>query len=107
MLRFCVRVLGFLLLAAGFAALVIDGTRSIAAESVSMSRFGELCAWLLPKAFPLLQPAVERNIHPLLWDPVLRGFFLTPSWIVLCALGLLLILVARRRRPQVGFSSRP
>ncbi len=107
MFRFCIRVLGFLLLAAGFAALVIDGTRSIAASNLVMARFGELCAWLLPKAFPLLQPAVERNIHPLLWDPVLRGFFLTPAWIVLSALGLMLILIVKRRRLKVGFSSRP
>ena len=107
MLRFLLRALGMLLLTAGFAALIIDGTRTIAASSLLMARFGDLCTYLLPKLFPLLQPAVERNVHPLLWDPLLRGFFLTPSWMVLTLFGLLLIWMAKRRRVAVGYSSRP
>lgn len=108
MLRFLVRTFGLILLAAGFAALIIDGTRSIAASSMTMARFGDLCNYLFPKLFPFLQPAVERNLHPLLWDPVLRGFFLAPSWLVLTVFGLLLIWMAKRRqRVTVGYSSRP
>ena len=107
MLRFLVRALGLLLLAAGFAALIVDGTRSIAASSPSIARFGDLCSYLFPKLYPLLQPAIERNVHPLLWDPMLRGFFLVPGWIVLTAFGLLLIWMAKRRRISVGYSSRP
>ena len=107
MLRFLVRAFGLVLLTAGFAALIVDGTRSIAASAVSMSRFGDLCNYLFPKLFPLLQPAIERNVHPLLWDPLLRGFFLVPGWIVLVAFGLLLFWLAKRRRIGVGYSSRP
>lgn len=107
MLRFLVRGLGGILLAAGFAALVIDGSRSIAASSLMMGRFGDLCAALFPKLFAVLQPAIERNIHPLVWDPILVGFFLAPSWIVLTLLGLLLVWLARRRRVAIGYSSRP
>ncbi len=107
MLRFFVRALGLLLLAAGFAALIIDGTRSIAAGGLTMARFGDLCAYFLPRVYPLLQPAIERNVHPLLWDPVMMGFFLAPSWIVLTAFGLLLLWMAKRRSVTIGHSSRP
>jgi hypothetical protein len=107
MLRFLVRAFGLILLTGGFAAFIIDGTRSIAASSITMARFGDLCAYLFPKLLPQLQPAIERNLHPLLWDPVLRGFFLVPGWIVLSAFGLLLIWLARRRRGMIGHSSRP
>lgn len=107
MLRIFSRTLGLLLLAAGFAALIVDGTRSIAVSQLRISRFGELCAYLFPNSFPLLQPAIERNIHPLLWDPVLRGFFAAPSWAALIAFGLLLLWMAQRRGRQVGYSSRP
>ncbi len=107
MLRFLARAFGLILLAAGFAALVVDGTRSIAASKLIVSRFGDMCIYLFPKLFPLLQPAVERNVHPLLWDPVLKGFFLVPGWIVLPAFGLLLLWMAKRRRVAIGYSSRP
>ncbi len=107
MLRFFVRAFGLVLLTAGFAALIIDGTRSIAASSLSMARFGDVCVYLFPNVFPLLQPAIERNVHPLLWDPVLRGVFLMPGWIVLTGFGLLLFWMAKRRRVLIGFSSRP
>lgn len=107
MLRFLVRVIGLVILAGGFAALLVDGTRSIAASTLSLTRFGDLCLHFFPKAFPQLQLAVERNIHPLVWDPFLRGFFMIPAWIVLIALGLLLIWLASRRRASIGHSSRP
>lgn len=107
MLRIISRTIGLLLLAAGFAALIVDGTRSIAASALKLSHFGDLCGQIFPNAFPLLQPAVERNIHPLLWDPILRGFFLAPSWLVLMAFGLLLLWMAQRRRTAIGYSSRP
>lgn len=107
MLRFLARAFGLVLLAGGFAALIVDGTRSIAASAVVLSRFGDLCSAAFPTAFPLLQPAVERNLHPLLWDPVMKGLFLAPGWIVLTAFGLLFLWLARRRRTRIGFSSRP
>lgn len=107
MLRFIVRTLGLILLAAGFAALIVDGTRSIAASSIVVLHFSEACAYLFPEAFPLLQKAVEQNIHPLLWDPFLKAVFLLPTWLVLAVVGLLLIWIARRRRATIGYSSRP
>lgn len=107
MLRIISRTIGLLLLAGGFAALIVDGTRSIAASALKLSSFGDLCGQIFPNSFPLLQPAVERNIHPLVWDPILRGFFLAPAWLVLIAFGLLLLWMAQRRRAMVGYSSRP
>jgi hypothetical protein len=107
MLRFLARSCGLVLLAAGFAALIIDGTRSIAASALMISPFGDMCAYLFPRLFPLLQPAVERNLHPLLWDPILKGFLMAPSWVVLPAFGFLLLWMAKRRRIAIGHSSRP
>ncbi len=71
------------------------------------NKLGETCFKLFPTTFPLLQPAVERQIHPLLWDPFLLGFFLLPTWLVLTLFGLLFFWVARRRAAAIGYSSRP
>jgi len=106
MIRFLVRAVALLLLAAGFAALVVDGARSIAASKVMVSAFGETAYQVFPHSFPLIQPAIERHLHPALWDPVLLSVFLTPTWLVLAVLGVLLFWAARRRAPPIGYSSR-
>jgi hypothetical protein len=106
MIRFIIRLVALFALAAGFAVLVIDGTRSIAASGLVVTPFGETCAKFFPRQFPLLQPMAER-LHPLLWDPVLRDLFALPTWLVLTLFGTILFWLARRRRPKIGYSSRP
>ena len=46
MIRFLLRTLGFVLLAAAFAALVVDGSRSIAGGQLLQFSPGEGAAWL-------------------------------------------------------------
>ena len=107
MVRFVVRLIALLVLAGGFAALIVDGVRSIAGGGVLVTSFGETCFQFFPRTFPLLQPAVERHLHPLVWDPVLLSVLLLPTFVVLTVLGVLLFWLARRREPPIGFSSRP
>ncbi len=90
------------MLAAGFAALVIDGTRSIAGSEPSLTPFSILFASKLP----LMREAITRNIHPLLWDPVTTSLLRLPIWLVLAIAGLFLLWIARPRAPGVGYSTR-
>ena len=100
MLRLALRLFGLLTLAGAFAALVIDGTRSIAAGEIMLTPLGSTAIWLFPAKFPILQPAVERHLHPWLWDPLLVSLLLTPTFLALGGLGLLLFAAGllRRRR---------
>ena len=106
MIRFLVRCLGFLLIAVGFSALIVDGTRTIAGGELTLTPLGQIALALIPNKFPLLQPAIERHIHPLLWDPVLATLFRLPAWLVAGVVGTLLLRAARRNEPDVGFDSR-
>ncbi len=106
MLRFLVRFAGLLLLAGGFAALIVDGTRSIAAGSIEQARLGQTIQYIVPAKFELIEPAVRR-LHPLLWDPVLVHLFMVPTWGILSFCGLLLLYLARQPAQKIGFSSRP
>ena len=106
MIRFVIRAVALFALAAGFAVMVIDGTRSIAANRVILTQFSETAATLLPKQFPLLQPAATR-LSPFLWHPLLEDFFALPTFVVLVIAGILLFWIARPRRPKIGYSSRP
>ena len=107
MIRLIVRFLGLVLLAAAFAALVIDGTRSIAANTLLLTPLGQTAMWLFPNKFPLLQPMIEKNIHPLLWNPILLSALRLPAWLGLGLLGVACLELARKRQRQIGFSSRP
>jgi hypothetical protein len=107
MFRFLVRFLGLILVAASFVGLVIDGTRSIANGTVSFTPLGEVAFRLFPKSFPLIEPAVTRHVHPLLWDPVLLNLFLLPAAVMGFVLGALLLWLGRKREEPIGYLAGP
>jgi hypothetical protein len=105
-IRLFLRIIGLALLAGAFAACVIDGARSIAAEQWSFTPAGATAYWAFPNKFPLLEPLIKRQIHPLLWDPILLHILMLPTWAVAGVLGAGLFYLARRRPPAVGHSNR-
>jgi hypothetical protein len=105
-IRLLVRLLGLALLAGAFAAGVIDGAASIAANQLSITPIGRPLYLVFPNKFPLVQAFVERQIHPLLWDPVLVNILMLPTWLVLAVIGVGLFYVVRRRPPPIGHSNR-
>jgi hypothetical protein len=105
-IRLVVRILGLALLAGAFAAAVIDGAASIAANQLSITPVGRPLYLIFPNKFPLAEAFIERQIHPLLWDPVLVDILRLPTWLVLAVLGLGLFYLVRRRPPPIGHSNR-
>ncbi len=103
MFRFILRLIGFLLIAAGFVGFVVDGARSIAAGEIVYAPLGQILFQLLPGYFPMLEPAVTRHIHPTLWDPVLITILLFPAAAVAFVLGLLLLWLGRKRAEPIGY----
>jgi hypothetical protein len=106
MIRFLLRAAALLLLASGFVALVLDGTRSIAADTLVWLDAGTLVQSLAAPRLAQLQPAAER-LSPLLWDPVLVTALKGPIFLHLSVLGAFLLLLTRRSAPKIGYSSRP
>jgi hypothetical protein len=104
MLRTLTRWSGMVLLAAAMIVGVIDGARSISIAALDATPLGAAALWLFPRHFPILEPAVTRHLHPLLWDPVLLNILLLPAAAVFFALGGLL-LVLGRTPPDPGFAS--
>ena len=95
MIRFCLRLIGLLLLAGGFAALVVDGTRAIAAGIWRFSSIATTLDALSPEADANLLrhlPGASRVAA----EAALKG---SPTCIVLGALGLLLFAITLRRSP--------
>jgi hypothetical protein len=105
-MRFIGRLIGLTLLAGAFAAAVIDGARSLAASRLIMTPLGETLYWAFPTKMPLLQPFIERQIHPFLWDPILYRLLLAPNWAAFGLLGLILLYLLRKKPPPIGYSER-
>lgn len=105
-LRFLVRILGYLLVAGGFIVLLTDGARSIANSALRFTALGETMAALLGDRFRQLQPGIERNLHPLLWDPVLVHVLLAPTALAGLALGFLLLWLGGEPKPLIGIVTR-
>ena len=104
-MRFLLRALGFLCLAAAFAAVVVDGTRSIAGGQVLAFSLGETLNWLKPNWLVLVDQAIERNrIEG--GRAVLTVLLEVPTFAVVLAVGLLLLLIGRRPRRMIGYSGR-
>lgn len=105
MFRFLFRILGLLLLAAGFVGAVIDGARSIANSSVLFTPLSEVGSRVLGDRYLLIQPGLERHVHPLLWDPVVLNLTRAPAALVAFGLGAILLWLARPRREPIGYRS--
>ncbi|TCT10536.1 hypothetical protein EDC22_10534 [Tepidamorphus gemmatus] len=97
MLRFLARTIGLWLMAGALVALVVDGAKSIAAGSIVTTPLGQLWYDLDPASLNIVQAAIERHVHPGLWDPVILSILLAPTFSVIGILGVLLMLAGRRK----------
>jgi len=92
------RVLGWIL--AGLAAAFLARDLWVLVQSGSWAPIdvGPLWAALDQDSLQLAQPAVERHLHPWLWDPIILSVLLSPAFLVLGVLAALLLLSTGRRR---------
>ena len=97
MIRFLFRLLGFLVLAGGFVALVIDGTRAIASGKIDFTSTATSWGAVSPDSLASARSAVGEAGAAAL-DLVLAQ----PTCLVLGVVGVLLMLIGRRRRRLVG-----
>jgi hypothetical protein len=89
---------GVFFMVAVFAA-VNDVTRAMAAaDRVKPLSTYEHWSRLAPVTLTLARNAVQRNTHPLVWDPVLVTVLQLPAWGLFGAGGALLAYAGRRRR---------
>jgi len=103
MIRFVLRFAGLWILAAAFVWLVVDGTKSIAANAIFITKLGKAWYDINPGSLLLLQPAIERHVAQWLWNPVIQTVLEQPTWLVLGVLGAILVLLGRKKKPLIGY----
>jgi hypothetical protein len=103
MIRGFFRLIGTLLLAGGFIFLVYDGARSIADQTLRLTRLGEL--WNdIHQASQQAAAASIQQMSPWLWEKVAKVVLNQPVWAVLGAVGILLMLLFRPKRRLIGYA---
>jgi hypothetical protein len=107
MIRFVFRFAGLWILAAGFVALVRDGTNLIARNPNFLTALDK--DWtdfhlVSRQAFEAMATQhIDRYVGGWLWDPVALAILSAPSFVVLGLVGSILILIGRRKKRLIGY----
>jgi hypothetical protein len=94
------RILGWLLIALALLALGGDGLRWLETGMIGLIGLGDFWSRLDPPTYNLLQTIGRDYLPPVLWDPGLATVLRWPAAAVLGLLGILLLLLFRRRTPK-------
>jgi len=93
------RFIASLFLLVAVIALVSDLTRAqLGAAGAPFTPMLKYVGDFAPSSLAGAQRAVQNNIHPFVWDPVLKSLLSLPAWASLGTIGLVLAYVGRRRR---------
>jgi len=103
MIRGFFRFVGLLMLAAGFIFLIYDGQRSIADQSLRLTKLSEFWNDIHQSSQQAMRVMVETNA-PWLWSHVVKVVLDQPTWAVLGVVGLFLMLVFRPRKRPIGYA---
>ena len=103
MIRFLFRFIGLWILAAGFVALVRDGTKSIAGNAVFITKLADDWNNIQASSLESLKTLVERYAGPSGWEAVATYVLAAPTWLVLGVLGSILILIGRKKKALIGY----
>ena len=105
MIRSFIRLLGLLCLAATFIFLVYDGTKSIADNMFYFTNVEDMWNRVYSKGpQDLMKPTIERYFGDWFWDPVMVKLLTAPAWVISGALGIILIVLGRKKRPLIGYT---
>jgi len=104
MIRFLFRFIGVLCLAAAFILLIYDGTKSIAGNSLYLTSVRALWDLINAGSLAQLKPQIQSYANGVLWDPVMLSLLAAPSWSVLGILGIIFVLLGRKKKPLIGYA---
>jgi len=103
MIRGFFRLIGLLLLGGGFVFLVYDGARWVADQTLRFTQFGQFWIDVHQSSEEAFRTWAKAKA-PWLWTTVVKLVLDQPVFAVLGILGILLMIVFRRRKPLIGYT---
>lgn len=104
MIRALLRLIGVIFLAAGFVLLVYDGAKSIADSRLYVYKLGQLWTDIHAASLQSAEAKVQASLPSAVWDPVITMVLEQPAWLVFGIVGVVLILLGRKRKPLIGYA---
>jgi|SRR6476646_1622448 hypothetical protein len=104
MIRFFLRFIGLICLAAGFILLIYDGTKSIAGNKLFLTSVRSLWELFNAGSLARLEPVIRSYAGGYLWDPLMVGILAAPSWSLLGLFGILCLVLGRKKKPLIGYA---
>jgi len=105
MFRFLFRFAGLLVIALSFLFVVYDGTKSIADQTIYISRVASTWENIHHSSLSAVEPAVETLAGAWVWNDVIQPYFLEqPTALVLVVIGALLVLLGSKKKPRIGYA---
>jgi hypothetical protein len=94
------RVIGWLVLLAGFSVLTRDVMVWIDRKIWAPVALGQLWYEISRSSLNLVQAEIQRYVSPFLWNPVIVTILLCWAFAVLIALGAAVLFIFRNRPPR-------
>ncbi len=104
MIRFLLRFVGMLLLALGFIFLVYDGIRTISDGTILLTKASEIWIILNDRSLEAFRVLVERYTGAEFWRAGVATILDQPASAVACILGVILIVLGRKKKPLIGYA---
>jgi hypothetical protein len=104
MIRSLLRLLGVVILAAGFILVMYDGARSIADSRIYIYKLSQLWTDIHAGSLQSAQASVQGSLPSVVWDPVITTVLDQPAWLIFGIIGTGLILLGRKRKPLIGYA---
>jgi hypothetical protein len=104
MIRFLFRFIGVLCLAAAFILVIYDGTKSIAGNRLYLTSVQALWELINAGSLAQLKPQIQAYAGGFLWDPLMVTLLAAPAWAALGILGIVLVLLGRKKKPLIGYA---
>jgi hypothetical protein len=104
MIRALLRLIGVIVLAAGFILLMYDGAKSIADSRIYIYKLGQLWTDIHVASLQSAEAAVKASLPAAVWDPVVTTVLDQPAWLIFGLIGVALILLGRKRKPLIGYA---
>ena len=104
MIRFLLRFLGLMLLALAFIFVIYDGMKSIADKTFYATAVSQFWTEIHAPSLQAAQAAVERSVSANLWSLAIAPILDQPAAAVFAVLGVVLILLGRKKKPLIGYA---
>lgn len=104
MIRFLLRFIGLLLLALAFIFVVYDGIRTISDGTLLITKTSVLWNTIHDGSLRMLQTLVEQKLGPEAWQVGVAPILDHPASAVFCVLGVVLIILGRKKKPLIGYA---